>query len=108
MGFYYDHSVFTPLKPVRSEHLGLTENEYKCNRGSKDKDTVKQAWSYEGNIYVVYYQDGDDGRLYELQYKDYQYWLDIPWPARTSATAAPTSQSRWRLKMWTYINIERV
>ena len=32
-GCYYDHSVFTPFKPVRFEHLGRTEDEYKCKRG---------------------------------------------------------------------------
>jgi len=33
IGFCYDHSVFTPFKPVWFELLGRTEDEYKCNRG---------------------------------------------------------------------------
>ena len=30
---YYDHSVFTPFKPVRFELLGRNEDENKCNGG---------------------------------------------------------------------------
>jgi len=33
IGCYYDHSVFTPFKPVRFEILVRTKDEYKCNRG---------------------------------------------------------------------------
>jgi len=41
IGCYYDHSVFTPFKPVRFELLGRTVDEYKCNRGINNNWLVK-------------------------------------------------------------------
>jgi len=40
IGCYYDHSVFTPFKPVRFELLGRTEDKYKCNRGIKSLNVL--------------------------------------------------------------------
>jgi len=92
--------VFKHAKQLRQSSIYINGDLTKLNQEVlssvrlKDKDTVKRAWSYEGKIFVVYNQDGDDDRPYELQYKQYQYWLDMPWTARKSATAALTSQPR--------------
>jgi len=51
IGCYYDHSVFTPFKPVRFELLGRTEDEYKCNRGKNVLEkTEDKEWQNNKEI----------------------------------------------------------
>jgi hypothetical protein len=58
----------------------------------KDRNSVKKEWSHEGRIYVIYNQEGQDDPPAELQYRQYQYWLDLPWPAcKTASTVFSAS-----------------
>ena len=93
-------NVFKHAKQLRQSSIYINDDLTKLNQEVlsavriKDRVEVKRAWSYEGKIFVVYNQEGNDDRPYELQYRQYQYWLDLPWPARTSAPAARPSEKR--------------
>jgi len=92
--------VFKHAKQLRQSAIYINDDLTKTNQEVlssvrlKDRDSVKKAWSYEGKLYVVYNQNGQDDGPHELQFKQYHYWLKLPWPARNTAPATRPTEAR--------------
>lgn len=52
----------------------------------KMPDEVDQAWSKGGKLF--YKQKSNPNTITEVQYKDYQTWIDLPWPEPTEESSA--------------------
>lgn len=44
-------------------------------------DEVDRAWSKGGKLFYKLKSDNDT--IIEVLYKDYQSWIDLPWPENT-------------------------
>jgi len=92
--------AFSHAKQLRQSAIYINEDLTKTNQEVlssvrlKDRDSVKKAWSHEGKIYVIYNQNGHDDGPHELQYKQYHYWLNRPWPVRNTAPATRATEAR--------------
>jgi len=92
--------VFKYAKQLRQSAVYINDDLTKTNQEVlssvriKDRDSVKKAWSHEGKIYVIYNQEGQDDGPHELLYRNYHYWLNLPWPARNQKTASSPSEAR--------------
>jgi hypothetical protein len=57
----------------------------------KDKSNVEKAWSFEGKNYVKY---ASQGFATQLQFKNYRYWLNLPWPEKDETHAQELSKTQ--------------
>ena len=49
----------------------------KCLR-KKMPDKIEQSWSKRGHLY--YKSKSNKDNIKEVEYKDFQMWIDFPWP----------------------------
>lgn len=73
-------------KVLHSDRIFINEDLTKMNRAVlqsvrlKQKDFIQAAWSREG---IIYYRDVNE-MIQPVRYKNFKYWLDIPWPERSN------------------------
>ena len=63
-----------------SEDLAKTNQLVLTCIRKKMPDEVDQSWSKGGHLYYKLKSDSDT--VLEVQYKDFQSWIDLPWPAK--------------------------
>lgn len=67
---------------VREHLTKLNQTVVTCVR-VKMKDIVKSVWTKEG---AIYYKDVND-QSHEVKFKNFTYWMNLPWPEKSSGTA---------------------
>ena len=67
--------MFEDLIPVNNEVLGSTRK--------KLPEKVDQSWSINGNIFIKW---KSIAKPEKLEYKKFQYWLDLDWPKKTTTS----------------------
>ena len=61
--------IFEDLTPLNSEILACTRK--------KLPDKIEDSWFNNG---IIYTKLKSNGAVEKLPYKNYQTWLDLPWP----------------------------
>ncbi|KAH3786778.1 hypothetical protein DPMN_164887 [Dreissena polymorpha] len=59
-----------------SEHLTPLNQDVFNSVRLKKRDTVESAWSRDGKIFYK----TRDGRVHRVLYRQYDEWLNLPWP----------------------------
>lgn len=91
--------VLAYRKRLRGTHISVYEdltrlnNEVFASARLNMAEDVDQAWSRDGKLFVKWKAGANVERI---TYKDYQWWLDLPWPPRkptrtTAGTGAGTA-----------------
>ena len=68
-------SVFEDLTQLNNKILASTRK--------KLPGEVDQSWSTNGNIFIKW---KSNGKIEKLEFKKFQYWLDLDWPKKTTAS----------------------
>ena len=67
-------TIYEDMSRLNSEILAATRK--------KLPDLVEQSWFSNGSIFLKW---KNDSKVVKLEYKDFQYWLDLKWPEGSRA-----------------------